>query len=64
MKTPIHPITIEPNEAIRVAIDGYTIGIAHVIDTDGEHALQIGGLGCELQGQGPGLYYPVPSGTL
>lgn len=56
------PITIMLAEGIsaHVVIGNLTVAVTHTVDADGDHALQLGGVDCDLEGEGPGLYYPVP----
>lgn len=44
--------------AARVALAGYTVELRHTVNPDGEHALELEGVGCELEGEEPGVYYP------
>ena len=43
-----------------VEVNGLHVRIEHITDTDGNHAIQITGIDCNLEGELPGLYYPTP----
>ncbi|MDR5728050.1 MAG: hypothetical protein RB191_11555 [Terriglobia bacterium] len=58
MNTPT--LVLMPAEPLRIVIDGHTIQLEHIRDADGGHALQLGGVDCNLEGEQPGLYYPTP----
>jgi hypothetical protein len=52
-------ITLSPGQSINVIIDGHTISLEHLVDGSGYHALSLGGVDCDLEGEQPGLYYPA-----
>lgn len=58
MQTPT--LILKPAEPLRIVIDGRTIQLDHIRDADGNHALQLSGVDCDLEGEQPGLYYPAP----
>jgi hypothetical protein len=51
----MEPITLGLGEAIEVVVAGHTIRIE--VTEDG--AIRLGGVDCDLEGEAPGLYYPV-----
>jgi hypothetical protein len=53
-------ITLNPDEKIHVVIEGKTMCVEHITDAEGGHALQLGGVDCDLDGEMPGTYYPAP----
>jgi hypothetical protein len=53
------PIALAEGECVHVVIDGRTVCVEHVVDGEGGHAVQLHGVDCDLEGEMPGLYYPV-----
>ena len=53
-------VTVGPNESLEVELlgSGYKIQLTHLLDDDA-HAVQLWGVNCDLDGEMPGLYYPV-----
>jgi hypothetical protein len=39
----------------------YRLAVAHRVDQAGEHYVELAGLGCSLEGEMPGEYYPRPT---
>jgi len=56
------PIKLEPNDCIEVAIGEHTVRVCHVIEASDQHAVELRGVNCDLEGELPGLYYPKPRG--
>lgn len=48
-------------ESVDVVVDGHTVRVGHFTTPDGEHGLSVAGVGCDLDGEEPGTYYPKPS---
>jgi hypothetical protein len=58
------PTTIRLAEGahVDVDVDGLTVRVEHATDADGGRYVQLSGVACDLEGELPGLYYPIPRG--
>ena len=54
---------METTEGIKTAtldVGGFKINATVAVDKCGDEFLILGGVDCDLQGEEPGVYYPVP----
>lgn len=52
-----------PGGTIELEVNEFTVRVTHMIDGDGNHFVELSGVDCSLEGEMPGLYYPVKSGS-